>query len=128
MFCYGNHIGLGASHCRITMFLSSIATLVRSACTRNSCWIQYKTENTRGVRTAVGVHVPPFQASLISPPLSPRSWRFRYLKWIVADLVRTSRGCELTAAAAYLILFALVVLVMVFILPPVMFCLVQMDC
>ena len=78
-------------HLHIIMFLSSIAALVRSLCTQNNFWIQYKTEDRWGVRTAVGVHTPPFQASLISPPPSSQSCRFRDLKWIVADLVHKSR-------------------------------------
>ena len=44
-----------------------------------------------GRRTAVGVHTPPFQASLISPPPSFQSCQFRDLKWIVADLGHKSR-------------------------------------
>ena len=45
----------------------------------------------------------------------------------MADLVRKSRGYEVTAAAAHLT-FALVILVVVLNLTLMMFCLVQMDC
>lgn len=78
-------------HLCIIMFVYSIGALVRSLCAQNSFWIQYKTEDMWGVRTAVSVHTPPFQASLISPPPSSQSYRFRDLKWIVADLVHKSR-------------------------------------
>lgn len=85
-------------HLRIIMFLSSIAALVRSPCIQNSFWIPYKTEDTWGVRTAVGVHTPPCQASLISPPPSSQSCRLRDLKWVVADLVHESRRLLVTCS------------------------------